>query len=442
MKKWQIYLLRLMSKTSACLMRSMNIRKYSDDFFKIGNIAILQRNTGNDGYDFNFRNTFECKSVISEVDAPVLLHIGAIEDYSGVEAAIEELGMKLLVHEAEHIRCSTIEKWYPVLKEKTPYTKVFDEMPDLEEVLKEFRFPFFIKGNRQTNHHKKSQCIIETAEQYKELRDSWHKDRILGWQKVAIREYVPLMEIDSTTFPDSVPISYEFRFFYFEDKCMAYGPYWNIGPEYSLSEEELPKVMKLTDWAAEELGVAFPAIDVAKTASGDWIIIEVNDAQESGFVGVNPLKLWNYTIDAMQDRTWIPVENFFEEGAVIMGSEPLSDVTIEEMWDVAKNCKNTQELVTAYARVHNEFWFIEDNIYDYEKGTEEYNKTEAIIDAWEKIMDYLEDKVISCAQEEGLLASRQKRSGLAKQLEAFMSKYGYRDGRGWWVKIEQHQNMV
>ena len=125
-----------------------------------------------------------------------------------------------------------------------------------------------------------------------------------------------------------------------------------------------------------------------------------------------------------------------------MGREPLSDVTIEEMWDVAKNCKNTQELVTAYARVHNEFWFIEDNIYDYEKGTEEYNKTEAIIDAWEKIMDYLEDKVISCAQEEGLLASRQKRSGVAKQREAFMSKYGYRDGRGWWVKIEQHQNMV
>ena len=40
--------------------------------------------------------------------------------------------------------------------------------------------------------------------------------------------------------------------------------------------------MKLTDWAAERLGAIFPAIDVAKTASGEWIIIEVNDAQESG----------------------------------------------------------------------------------------------------------------------------------------------------------------
>ena len=34
----------------------MDIRKVSDDFFTIGNIAVLQRITGNDVYDFNFRN--------------------------------------------------------------------------------------------------------------------------------------------------------------------------------------------------------------------------------------------------------------------------------------------------------------------------------------------------------------------------------------------------
>lgn len=84
---------------------------------------------------------------------------------------------------------------------------------------------------------------------------------------------------------------------------MAYGPYWTIGRQYSLAENELPEVLKLTDWAAKMLGVSFPAIDVAKTASGEWIIIEVNDAQESGFVGVNPLVLWNNTIHAIQNST-------------------------------------------------------------------------------------------------------------------------------------------
>ena len=56
-----------------------------NDFFTIDNIAILQRKTGNDVYDFNFRINFNCRSVISEVDVPVLLHIGAIEDHVGVD---------------------------------------------------------------------------------------------------------------------------------------------------------------------------------------------------------------------------------------------------------------------------------------------------------------------------------------------------------------------
>ena len=92
------------------IMKMMNLKKYSDDFFQIGNIAILKRDTGNDVYDFNFRNNFDCKSIVSAVDAPVLLHIGAIEDYAGIEADLKELGMKLLVDEAEHLKCSTIEK--------------------------------------------------------------------------------------------------------------------------------------------------------------------------------------------------------------------------------------------------------------------------------------------------------------------------------------------
>ena len=300
--------------------------------------------------------------------------------------------------------------------------------------MKDFSFPVFIKGNRQTNRHKRSQCIIESIEQYEALREEWKSDSILSWQKVAVKEYVPLLVIDSESFPDQVPVSFEFRFFYFEGKCMAYGPYWYMGRQYSLPENELQDVLKLTDWAAERLGVSFPAIDVAKTASGEWIIIEVNDAQESGFVGVNPLTLWNKTISAMQDRTWISVEDFFEEGTVIMGGDPLPDRSLEEMWVIAKNYSTTQELVDSYAGAHNKFWWVEDDEYDFEEGTEEHKKACAVTDAWGELMNFLEERVVACATEEGLLAERQPNSGLIKQLEAFMKKYGYRDGQGWWVR--------
>lgn len=52
------------------------------------------------------------------------MHIGAIENYAEVETMLEEMGMKLFVDEAEHLRCSTIEKLYPLIKGKTPFTKI------------------------------------------------------------------------------------------------------------------------------------------------------------------------------------------------------------------------------------------------------------------------------------------------------------------------------
>ena len=37
---------------------------------------------------------------------------------------------------------------------------------------------------------------------------------------------------------------------------------------------------------------SFFVLDVAETASGEWIVVEVNDAQMSGLSGVDPAKLY------------------------------------------------------------------------------------------------------------------------------------------------------
>lgn len=415
----------------------MDIREFSDDFFSIGKISILNRTTNNDRYDYNFRNNLDCRSIVSETENPVLLHIGAIEDYAGIETYLEENGMKLLIHEAEHLRCSTIEKWYPSLKEKTPFTIVYDELPPIDELLKDFSFPVFIKGNRQTNRHKKSQCIIEDAEAYERLCLEWEKDPVLHWQKVAVREYVPLLTVDDVSFPDQVPISYEFRFFYFEGKCMGYGPYWYMGHTYTMLPEDIAPALELADWAAERLMVSFPAIDLAKTASGEWIIIEVNDAQESGFVGLNPIPLWKNTIDAMQERNWIPAEELFPEGTVIMGSEPLAGVELQDMEQLAAEATSSEELVKIFAAVHNKFWFIEDDVYDYEEGSEEYLRVSAIVDAWGRLMDQIEERLIQKAKLEGFMDISEEHPHSIVALAPVMEHYGYRDGRGWWVPIEK-----
>lgn len=411
----------------------MELRDFCDDFFTIGDIAILCRQIGNSTYDFDFRRYFACKSVVAETKSPVLLHIGAIEDYPGVCTLLSDMGMKPLTREGQHLRCSTIEKWYPALKDRTPYTRVYDTLPKAEELLEHFTFPIFIKGNRQTNRHRRSQCIIENADAYRDLREEWAKDPVLSWQKAAIREYVPLMTIDSTSWPDMVPISYEFRFFYFEDRCVGWGPYWTVGPQYALAPEDEEEALVLTKWAAERVATGFVAIDVAKTAQGQWIIIEVNDAQESGLAGVNPLTLWKNTVEAAQHRTWVSVEELIPEGAVIMAGDPVSDVSIVDMRKIIASIDTEQDLADAFAMVHNKFWFIEDDVYDYEPGTEDYIRVRTVVDAWKEMMHALSDRIKDIMDRDHLHEPMDKGNPHPVH-EPFMKRYGYRDGRGWWIK--------
>lgn len=97
---------------------------------------------------------------------------------------------------------------------------------------------------------------------------------------------------------------------------------------------------------------------------------------------------------------------------------------------------STQELADIYVQVHNKFWFMEDDLYDYEEGSDVYNKIRDNIDAWAEIMDLLDSRIMKSAQQENLLAERRPESGTVKQFEVFMKKYGYRNGCGWWVKLE------
>jgi hypothetical protein len=39
-------------------------------------------------------------------------------------------------------------------------------------------------------------------------------------------------------------------------------------------------------------------IDAAQRIDGSWVIIEANDAQESGYTGVSPVTLWRAIIEA------------------------------------------------------------------------------------------------------------------------------------------------
>ena len=54
---------------------------------------------------------------------------------------------------------------------------------------------------------------------------------------------------------------------------------------------------------------------------------------------------------------------------VVMAEEPIPERTPEEIRDYFANKKTEQDLADAFAITSNEFFWVADNIYDYEEGT-------------------------------------------------------------------------
>lgn len=51
-------------------------------------------------------------------------------------------------------------------------------------------------------------------------------------------------------------------------------------------------MLALAGEAARRLRVPFLVVDIAQREDGRWLIVECNDAQESGYAGTSPLGLW------------------------------------------------------------------------------------------------------------------------------------------------------
>ena len=172
--------------------------------------------------------------------------------------------------------------------------------PSASAVEADFDWPIFVKGERQTSKHDRSSSIIESRNAFEALREVWMRSPILHWQKVVCREFLDLKKI----VPDNgqtMPKAFEFRTFWWKNTCVGIGPYWHA-ETYQLSESQRKEIITLGRKVAEALDVTFLVIDVAMKTDGEWILIECNDGQDSGFTGVNPFRLWNDTVSAIQQQ--------------------------------------------------------------------------------------------------------------------------------------------
>jgi hypothetical protein len=120
-------------------------------------------------------------------------------------------------------------------------------------------------------------------------------DGVIGEQKIYVRQYIPLVKfIDGI---QGMPVTEEYRIFTCDGEILSSGYYW------SNYEDDIPggapnPTSIPTNFISEVLRriagkTRFVVIDVAKTQSGEWIVIELNDGQMSGLSCNKPEVLYS-----------------------------------------------------------------------------------------------------------------------------------------------------
>ncbi|GEM49815.1 ATP-grasp domain-containing protein [Deinococcus cellulosilyticus] len=258
---------------------------------------ILEQKISNQIYDFPFEHLFACSHpyhIPAEVQA--IARIGAIPDYPAFYQEWLHQGVRMINTPDEHLRASELPGWYPLLTDLTPRSIWFDHLPSSEDIERQLDFPVFIKGARQTSQHQASLCVASDSTELKSILEGYQQDPILYWQTLVCRELLPLRILQEGQ-GDQLPVAFEFRTFWYRGELAGLGRYWLDGPPYSANREELQDLLNTARTVVERLNVPFLVVDVAQTASGRWVVIECNDAQESGYAGVSAVALWQKIIE-------------------------------------------------------------------------------------------------------------------------------------------------
>ncbi len=267
-----------------------------------GALWIVVAETGSPAFDFDFRAVFPTTRPWQlPANITAVARIGAFDNYDALFAEFDSRGIRLINSPAEHYRASRLPEWYPLLREITPRSCWYDVPPTAAAIEDEFGWPVFIKGARQTSRHQKTLSIVYNRRDFDAAIAKFRSDPILNWQQLVVREFVPLRPVEDPL-PDRIPSSFEFRTFWWRDECVGAGRYWWEGRRYEWTESERVAALDVARTAARKIKVEFAAIDVAVTTGNRWIVIECNDAQESGYAGASAIGMWQKIVHIERAR--------------------------------------------------------------------------------------------------------------------------------------------
>lgn len=241
---------------------------------------------------------FKCinsRSLVESGDL-VIARFSALPFYNELELDVNTVGAELINTHEQHRYIADLGNWYYDLCDYTPQTwNDVSIIPD--------NGPFILKG--ETNSKKfywKTHMFAADKKAAIQVQTNLLQDSLLQYQKIYVRKYIKLEELDEGL--QGLPITREYRFFIYKKNILSGGFYWSSHYDdlcekgMVLNPDEVPRdfLNTIID-KIQNTELCFPppnyyVIDVAKTDRGDWIVIELNDGQMSGLSENTPEVLY------------------------------------------------------------------------------------------------------------------------------------------------------
>jgi len=223
--------------------------------------------------------------------------------YRELEKDIKNVGGRLINSYQQYSYVSKINWWYEDMKDITPAT--WFDIPSVPE----HAGPFVLKGSINSRKQLwKTHMYAENKKQAIEVHNRLLDDTLIGHQDIVVRQHIPLVNYGNDIV--GMPISREFRIFVLFGKIVSTGFYWSIhsediSPSASKTDDiDFSLVHEVINRVGDKCN--FYTVDIAQKTDGDWVLIEMGDAQMAGLSCNDPETLYKKIADEFHNR-WLKI---------------------------------------------------------------------------------------------------------------------------------------
>jgi hypothetical protein len=208
--------------------------------------------------------------------------------YKELEEDLKVNGSTLINTYSQHRWIADMREWYQDFEGITP--KTWFELHTLPD-----EGPFVVKG--ETNSRKfnwNTHMFAKNKQEAIQIHSRLSEDSLIGQQNIYIRKYEPLVKLGEGL--NGLPVSEEYRFFFLDHQVLSGAFYWSSHVD---DLTEVPKAANVPQEFLAEVksrigfNARFVVVDIARKVDGTWMVVEINDGQQSGVSENDPNELYS-----------------------------------------------------------------------------------------------------------------------------------------------------